>query len=47
VEQNARKALLVSNRAYILELGRISLEGPSSELLKSDEVRNSYLGGGS
>lgn len=46
VEQNARKALLVSNRAYILELGKISMGGPSSELLESDEVRNSYLGGG-
>ena len=45
VEQNARKALLVSNRAYILELGKVSLEGPSSEFLKSDEVRKAYLGG--
>ena len=46
VEQNAKKALLVSNRAYILELGRISMEGPSAELLKSDEVRKAYLGAG-
>ena len=46
VEQNARKALLVSNRAYILELGKISMEGPSSELLNSDDVRKAYLGGG-
>jgi len=46
VEQNARKALLVSDRAYILELGKISMGGLSSELLESDEVRNSYLGGG-
>jgi branched-chain amino acid transport system ATP-binding protein len=46
VEQNARKALLVSNRAYILELGKISMKGPSSELLNSDDVRKAYLGGG-
>jgi branched-chain amino acid transport system ATP-binding protein len=45
VEQNAKKALLVSNRAYILELGEVSLEGPSPGLLKSDEVRKAYLGG--
>jgi branched-chain amino acid transport system ATP-binding protein len=45
VEQNARKALQVSNRAYVLELGRIALEGPSAELLGSDEVRKVYLGG--
>jgi branched-chain amino acid transport system ATP-binding protein len=46
VEQNARKALQVSNRAYVLELGKVALEGPSSDLLLSDEVRTSYLGGG-
>jgi len=46
VEQNARKALLVSNRAYILELGKISMKGPSLELLNSDDVRKAYLGGG-
>ena len=44
VEQNARKALQVSNRAYVLELGRVALEGPSTDLLKSDEVRKVYLG---
>ena len=45
VEQNAKKALQVSNRAYVLELGRVALEGVSVELLKSDEVRKVYLGG--
>jgi branched-chain amino acid transport system ATP-binding protein len=45
VEQNAKKALQASNRAYVLELGKIALEGPSAELLKSDEVRKAYLGG--
>jgi len=46
VEQNAKKALQVSNRAYVLELGKVALKGLSSELLLSDEVRTSYLGGG-
>jgi branched-chain amino acid transport system ATP-binding protein len=46
VEQNARKALQAAARAYVLELGRVSLEGPSSDLLESDEVRVAYLGGG-
>ena len=45
VEQNAKKALQVSNRAYVLELGRVALEGSSADLLKSDEVRKVYLGG--
>ncbi len=46
VEQNAKKALQAADRAYVLELGRILLEGSSSDLLKSDEVRLAYLGGG-
>lgn len=46
VEQNAKKALQVSDRAYVLELGKVVLEGLSSVLLLSDEVRTSYLGGG-
>ena len=45
VEQNAKKALQVSNRAYVFELGRVALEGSSADLLKSDEVRKVYLGG--
>ena len=45
VEQNAKKALMVSSRAYILELGKISMQGPSTELLESDEVRKAYLSG--
>lgn len=46
VEQNARLALAVSTSAYILETGRIALSGPSESLLKSEEVRRSYLGAG-
>lgn len=44
VEQNARMALKISHRAYVLESGRITLEGPGQELLNDDGVRRSYLG---
>ncbi len=46
VEQNARAALSLSDRAYVLEGGRITLEGTGAELLHNDEVRRAYLGGG-
>jgi branched-chain amino acid transport system ATP-binding protein len=45
VEQNANMALQIANRAYVLETGRIKLQGPAQELLTNDEVRKSYLGG--
>ncbi len=44
VEQNATVALEVSNRAYVLEVGRIALSGESSELAKDEGIRSSYLG---
>ena len=44
VEQNANLALRVSNRAYILDRGRITAEGPSQSLLKDPKVREAYLG---
>jgi branched-chain amino acid transport system ATP-binding protein len=44
VEQNARMALQVANRAYVLEVGEIEMEGPATELAASDEVRKAYLG---
>lgn len=44
VEQNARKALAIANRAYVLETGRIVMQGAASELLDNDEVRKAYLG---
>ena len=44
VEQMANQALGVSNRAYVLETGRITLEGTGAELLASPEIRASYLG---
>lgn len=45
VEQNARKGLSVSDRGYVLELGRNRLTGTGQDLLDSDEVRQLYLGG--
>ena len=45
VEQNARKALQIADRAYVLETGNITLSGTGAELSKSDEVRKAYLGG--
>jgi branched-chain amino acid transport system ATP-binding protein len=44
VEQNVFEALEVADRAYVLQTGRIVLEGPGPELLKSDLVRSAYLG---
>ena len=45
VEQNARKALAVADRAYILETGRVVLEGPAAELAAGEAVQRAYLGG--
>ncbi|MBI3325874.1 MAG: ABC transporter ATP-binding protein [Nitrospinae bacterium] len=47
VEQNARQALNISHRAYVLEVGRIVLEGPSRGLIENEMIRRSYLGVGS
>jgi len=44
VEQNVFEALQISNRAYVLQTGRIVLEGRGEDLLKSDLVRKAYLG---
>jgi branched-chain amino acid transport system ATP-binding protein len=45
VEQNARLALQVAGRGYVMESGAISLSGASEELLGSDAVQRAYLGG--
>jgi branched-chain amino acid transport system ATP-binding protein len=45
VEQNARMALKISHRAYVIETGEISLTGTGPELANNDSVRRSYLGG--
>jgi len=44
VEQNARMALSIADRGYVLETGRIVLTGPGKELLNNDSVRSAYLG---
>jgi branched-chain amino acid transport system ATP-binding protein len=46
VEQNARQALKIAHRAYVLETGRIAMSGPSSELAADSRVISAYLGGG-
>ncbi|MDO9508997.1 MAG: ABC transporter ATP-binding protein [Thermovirgaceae bacterium] len=44
VEQNARQALLLSHRGYVMQTGKILMEGPSGELLRNPEVEAAYLG---
>lgn len=44
VEQNARMALKVSHRAYVIETGLVTMEGKGQDLLNDDQVRQSYLG---
>ena len=45
VEQNARRALAIADRAYVLDLGRIRFEGSGEELLTDEQVQKAYLGG--
>ena len=45
VEQNARMALSVADRAYVLETGTVSMSGSANELLADDRVQKAYLGG--
>ena len=44
VEQNAKKALSISDRAYVLETGNITISGKGCELLENEEVKKAYLG---
>ena len=44
VEQNVKQSMEIADRAYVLENGRITLEGPCSELLENDYVKRAYLG---
>ena len=44
VEQNVRQTLAMSNRAYVLENGRVVLEGPSQNLMSDEHVKEAYLG---
>ena len=43
-EQNANIALQAADNAYVLEVGRVALSGPSADLQKDESVRKSYLG---
>ena len=44
VEQNAKMALAISDRAYVLETGNISIEGNAADLLNDPRVKKAYLG---
>lgn len=44
VEQNANEALRISDRAYVLETGQVTMQGPSSQLLDDPRLRTAYLG---
>ena len=45
VEQNARRALAIADRAYVLELGRVALSGPAARVASDPRVIEAYLGG--
>jgi branched-chain amino acid transport system ATP-binding protein len=47
VEQNARMALGIASRAYVMEMGQIALSGSSRDLAGSPHVKAAYLGGAS
>lgn len=44
VEQNAKKALSIANRAYVLETGKVVLEGQAKDLINDDSIKKAYLG---
>ena len=44
VEQNAKKALSIADRAYVLETGKIVMTGPAGELLNNEDIKKAYLG---
>ena len=44
VEQNAKKALSIADRAYVLETGKITLSGDAKELMNDESVKKAYLG---
>ena len=44
VEQNAKKALAIADRAYVLETGKISMDGNAKDLLNDDSIKKAYLG---
>ena len=44
VEQNAKMALSISDRAYVLETGKIAMEGNAKELMQNEDIKKAYLG---
>ena len=44
VEQNAKKALAIADRAYVLETGKIALSGDAKELMNNESIKKAYLG---
>lgn len=44
VEQNAKKALSIANRAYVLETGNIVLSGDAHEMMNNEQIKKAYLG---
>ena len=44
MEQNARAALAIADRAYVLETGRVTLDGPAADIQADRRVREAYLG---
>ena len=44
VEQNAKMALSISDRAYVLETGKIAMEGNAKELMQDEAIKKAYLG---
>jgi branched-chain amino acid transport system ATP-binding protein len=46
IEQNARAALKIAHRGYVMETGSISLDGSAAELMDHNEVKRAYLGKG-
>jgi branched-chain amino acid transport system ATP-binding protein len=44
VEQNAKAALRLADRGYVLETGKMILEGPADELMENSDVKRAYLG---
>ena len=44
VEQNAKKALAIADRAYVLETGKIALSGEAKELMNNESIKKAYLG---
>ena len=45
VEQSAQAALAIAHRGYVLQNGRLALQGPAKELLDDPRIRDAYLGG--